>query len=381
MRREWKRKLDPQIFGWEFDVTRFGDPPPSPMTGCAPELSEDDRRSYDAYLDQYLVLKKKASYGWSNNIGAVYHSGVGLVALARLGANPAARPLLAHCIATIKDPFYKTCILPHEDSGYPEGPLYRSYALLWTLAFVDAYERVTGDKGHGLLDPPFFRNSSGYVETLLGGDGVPLTFNDCQPQYYGPAWAAYPGARYDLPLCRWFADHCLTEGMRKRLDKGTGSEIGAPYTVFGFLWRDDMRVEFPGLPTLSILPSLNIGALRSDRSVRPGLMVAVRGRGTNEIGHNQPDTGSFVLYARGENYLIDPGYYQPESEKHSLLLVNGKGPQRAARRAGKRRGKGGLAWLAVDATQRILGPSVFAVALSWRVIRRRSSWTTSRQRR
>jgi hypothetical protein len=341
MRHEWKRKLDPQIFRFEFELTMIGAPAAIAYDLLWPELSEDDRRAFGAYLDQYLVWKKKASYGWSNNIGAVYHAGVGLVAQARLDENPEARTLLPRCIAAIKDPFYKASILPHDDGGYPEGPLYRNYALLWTLNFLDAYERITGDKSHGLLDPPFFRNSSRYIETLLGGDGVWVTFNDCQPQYYGAPWAAYLGARFDLPLCRWFADHCLEH---------SGDKSGQEGGLFAFLWRDEKRAAFPGLPTLSLLPSLNIGSIRSDRGIRPGMMLAVRGCGADEHGHNQPDTGSFVLYARGENFLIDPGYYQPAPDCHSLLIVDGAFPakKKAAPVTGTERGD--LRCVTVDAT-------------------------------
>ena len=342
MQYEWKRKLDPQVFGFEFELTVTGAPAAIAYDLLWPELSEEDRAAFGAYLDQYFVWKQKPSYGWTNNIGTIYHSGVGLVALARLDENPEARALLPRCIAGIKDQFYKSSILPHDDGGYPEGPLYRNYALLWTLKFADAYQRITGDKGHGLLDPPFFRNSSRYIETLLGGDGIWATFNDCQPQHYGGPWAAYFGARYDLPLCRWFADHCL-----ERYGEKSGHEEGA---LFTFLWRDDKKVEFPGLPTLSLLPSLNIGSIRSDRTIRPGMMLAVRGRGEDEHGHKQPDAGSFVLYARGENFLIDPGYYQPAAECHNLLVVDGATPlcRKAAAVTGTQRGD--LRCLVVDAT-------------------------------
>ena len=355
MRYEWKRKYDPNQFGWEFRVSQVGAPAAIAYDWLCPELSEEDRHNYTEYLDQYLQLRAKPSYGWSNNIGAIYFSGVGLVALARLDENPKARPLLGECLARIKDPFFPASILPHQDSGYPEGPLYRNYALLWMLAFMDAYERVTGDTRHGLLNPPFFRNSPRYIETLMGGDGIWVTFNDCQPQLYGGPWSAYLGTRYDQPLLRWLADYVLSEADKASAEQ-VRKEVGPPYTVFTFLWRDDKPVEFPGLPTLSMLPSLNTGCLRSDRSLRPGLMVAVRGHGTDEHGHKQPDTGSFVLYARGENFLIDPGYYQPAADNHSLLLVDGLTPQGKTTASLEGSEKGDVHCLVVDATADYAGP-------------------------
>lgn len=347
MRWEGKRRYNVDQYRWEFELSRLGAPAALAYDWLWPEMKAEDRQLLGEYLDQFLKPKAKPTYGWSNNIGAIYWSGVGIVALARYHENPAAPAMVKECIRRL-DEFYNVSLRPHDDGGYPEGPLYRNYALLWLLTFVEAYERVTGDKKHGLLDPPFFRNGPRYLETLLGGNGVWVTFNDCQPQYYGAPWAAYLGARFDQPLLRWWADYALAEGMKTGTNR-VAKEIGPPYNTMAFLWRDAKKAEFPGLPTLSTLPSLNIGALRSDRAVKPGLMLAVRGRGVREAGHNQPDTGSFVLYARGENFLIDPGYYQPEAEKHSLLLINGAGPtgRKAAPLTGAEAGT--LRWLAVDA--------------------------------
>ena len=61
-------------------------------------------------------------------------------------------------------------------------------------------------------------------------------------------------------------------------------------------------------------------------------MVAVRGFGEKEVGLRGPhfDVGSFVLYARGDNFLIDPGYNQPEPQNHSTLRLNGQDMQARA---------------------------------------------------
>ena len=344
-----KRPFEPDRFVSEFELSGTGAPAAIAYDVLWTDLNEEQRKAFGEWLDTFLQLRKKPSYGWSNNIGAIYFSGVGIVALARLDENPLARTVLAECLTNIKEQFSEQSLKPHDDSGYPEGPLYRNYALLWLLAFVDAYERVTGDTAHGLLEPEFFRNSPRYIETLLGGDGVWVTLNDCQPQLYGGPWSAYLGARNNQDLLRWFADYVMAE-LPDRAGEGPRREVGPPYTVFTFLWRDERRADFPGLPTLSVLPTLNTGCLRSDKALRPDLMVAVRGRGPIEHGHWQPDTGSFVLYAGGENFLLDPGYYQRESEKHCLLLIDGAGPQgkREAELSGRE--KGDTRSLVVDVT-------------------------------
>ena len=118
MRHETKRRYDVQQYRWEFELTRHGAPAALAYDWLWPEMTEEDRQAFGQYLDQYLTFKTKPSYGWSNNIGAIYWSGVGLVALARYHENPVALDVVKKCIANL-DTFYKASILPHDDSGYP----------------------------------------------------------------------------------------------------------------------------------------------------------------------------------------------------------------------------------------------------------------------
>lgn len=346
--------FDAKKFGSEFTMVQFAVHGAAAYDLLYPELTPEQRVGFEKYLDQSLDLYRnrvKASYGWSNNIGGIYFASSAIVAMARLDGNPQARPILDECLAKMKEVFYKGSILPHDDGGYVEGPLYRNFALLWTLAFVDVYERVTGKTDHGLLEPPFFRNSQRYLEAMMGGNGMWITFNDSQPQWYGAPSCAWLGARYDQPLMRWMADYLV--GKYNAEPVATRSRGLQPtYWVMTFLWRDlkPAPKEFPGLPTLAILPSLNTGTIRSEGTLRPGLLVGVRGRGEREDGHNQADAGSFVLYARGENFLIDPGYFQGEATWHSLPIVDGAAPEAKTKGTAPLSGaeKGDLRTLVVD---------------------------------
>jgi hypothetical protein len=96
-----------------------------------------------------------------------------------------------------------------------------------------------------------------------------------------------------------------------------------------FLWRGEAPAspDFPGIPTLSTLDDLQLGVLRSDNSATPQLLVGVKGQAGNKTHHVQPDVGSFILQIDGETLILDPGYYQPSSTAHSLLLLNNTRPQ------------------------------------------------------
>ncbi len=322
-RHEWKIRdnLDQNHFNFEFTAKIDGYTAALTYDMLRPHLSEKDREAFVTYLSQYLVFMSKPTYGWKNNIGTGYFSAVGLIALALLDDLPEAPAVLQKCIEQIKAEPYPWSILPHPDGAYPEGALYMDYMLSKLIPFVDTYERVTGDTEHGLLDPEFFQHIHRFAETYIGGDGGWIPFYDSQPQNFGAAWLAFLGKRCDNQLLRWAADHFADRGLASY----TGKEVTRSLPPY-ILYHDWERpVPFPGLPTLSMLPSVNTGAMRSEPVVEPGLMVAVRGFGENEKDMRAPhkDVGSFVLYARGENFLIDPGYKQPESPEHSLPQING----------------------------------------------------------
>jgi hypothetical protein len=80
------------------------------------------------------------------------------------------------------------------------------------------------------------------------------------------------------------------------------------------------------VPTLAYLESMHWGAMRSDGTFEPGLVVGVKGSRGPLTHHKQNDLGSYVLHANGEAYLVDPGYYEGKATDHTLPLVDGEGP-------------------------------------------------------
>jgi hypothetical protein len=68
------------------------------------------------------------------------------------------------------------------------------------------------------------------------------------------------------------------------------------------------------------------GAMRSDGTFTPGLVVGVKGSQGPLTHHKQNDLGSYVLHANGEAYLVDPGYYEGKTTDHTLPLIDDQGP-------------------------------------------------------
>jgi len=290
-----------------------------------PELSPEDRAAMQDYLDRMLTGYLKAAGGswflgagpnFSNTV-PVGNSGGMLAGLALMHSTPRAKEAVE--IATKKARRYPDeCISP--DGGCREGVQYWDYGLSFHLILAHALSNTTGDD-RGLLDHPHLRNNINFVRTQLGGHGGLFAFCDTrEPFLDGFAICADLGSRYDQPLMLWVADRAAAGGEKTR-----ARDTWAP---FAFLWRSEQPTpeEFPGVPTLAWLKDMHWGAMRSDSSFKPQLVVGVKGSQGPLTHHKQHDLGSFVIHANGEAYLVDPGYYEGKATDHSLPLIDGKGP-------------------------------------------------------
>jgi len=323
------------------------------------DLTDDEKMTITGYLDRSMAVyidRVKSNDWWfangynpSNTI-AVGSTGGGMAGLALCHSSDAAVEAARLAPETINS-FYRA---QSEDGGNVEGTLYWDYALTNQLKLGHALKNVTGDD-HGLLSAEKLRLNYRFVETVLGGNGVMFSFNDSQPWLTGVAIAADFGNRFDQPLMRWLADHCA-ELMAEQIDPAkpdSSSEsletaqllprritvsCRPQYFPFAFVWRGekDMPADFPGVPTMAYLEKMNWGVMRSQGDVvKPNLIVGIKGHDGLLTHHGQEDKGGFELHARGEAFIIDPGYYNAEAANHSLPLINGNGPDRGSRYSAK----------------------------------------------
>jgi hypothetical protein len=301
-----------------------------------PELTDRQKAKMKAYLERALDQHLRNADGWlynnpSNTVPAQCGA-AGMAALALMWESPKARKGAAMTRDKLRR-YASRCFSP--DGGYIEGSLYWNFGVTNYLAFAHALHRTTGDDG--LINHPRLKKQYRFVETLLGGDGRFMTFNDTQPWITGWAICADLGARFDNDLMLWIADSlaAMTAGEPSPLTLRMFDHRGH-YTARAAWMRlgSDRAAprEFPGVPTLSVLDHMQWGVMRSSGEFIPDLVVGVKGSAGPLSHHRQHDLGSFVLYAGGEVLLLDPGYFQSGANCHSLPLVNGKGPAHSGSR-------------------------------------------------
>ena len=349
-----QRLMDWVRVGW--GQTQFDDFHLMSLAGMAlaydvlyPELSPEDRAAFQDYLDRGLDGYHKFSGAWFLGSGAnfsntvpVGNSGGMLAGLAMMHSTPQAKKAVDLAAAKVKR-YPNQCIAP--DGGCREGVQYWDFGGTFHLIVAHALNHATGDD-RGLLDHPHLKANVNFVRATLGGHGGQFSFNDTrQPWLGGFAVMADLGSRYDQPLMLWAADLCAEGGEKTR-----ARDTWAP---FAFLWRSEQPApdKFPGVPTLTYLQDMQWGAMRSDGSFTPGLVVGFKGGRGPFTHHKQPDVGSYVLHANGEAYLVDPGYFEPKPTDHTLPLIDGQGPGPAHSDIAETWEKGPWRYAVVDSTR------------------------------
>lgn len=321
-----------------------------------PELTPQQRASFLSYLDRAFTVynQMRADNAWflgpaGNNISnttAAANSAGGQIAIALRNSTAGTANVINDAVKRIL-PFANRCIAA--DGGDVEGPLYWNFGLTWYLQLGHVLQTATGDD-HALLAQPNLQKNYRFIETTLTGNGLLATFNDSEPQLYGMAVTADLGTRQNQPLMLWMSDYLAHRNAANPVEDEASRYDIAPYA---FLWRGGTAAPaaFPGVPTSSLLQNMNWGILRSGSELQPNLVVAVKGASGDLTHHAQQDVGSFVLQAGGEEFFIDPGYYQGAAAKHSVPLIDGAGPGISGSTIGGVADADGIRSMVVDSTQ------------------------------
>lgn len=295
------------------------------------ELDAGLRTKMKGYLERALDAHMKKMGGWlynnpSNTVPAQAGT-AGMAALALLWESPKA-PEAAAATRQKLARFAPRCFSP--DGGYIEGTLYWSFGGSFYLAYAYADRNTTGNDD--LLTHERLAKQYRFAETMLGGDGQFMPFNDSQP--WLSAWPVLYdlGKRHDNELMLWLSDRmaAIDAGVVEAPDVFVNHNYSP--LVYLMTTQGDAGPKrkadrpFPGVPTLTYLERMQWGVMRSSGDYIPNLVVGVKGSQGPLSHHKQKDLGSFMLYAGGEMLLLDPGYFQGGANAHTLPLINGKGP-------------------------------------------------------
>ncbi len=296
-----------------------------------PELSPQERSRIGQWLDaavRYYEARVRANDWWyannpSNTI-AIGSSCNGIAALARRYSTSDWKELIDLATGTIHNRYRGIA----DDGGCVEGTLYWNYAMTHQVMFGHALRNALGDD-RGMLTSEKLGRTHRFVETALGGDGTMFPFNDSQPWLTGPAVCASLGSLQEQPLLLWTADRIMADCAARRARAGEILSPRVAVPAFLFRSRKVAPAEFPGVPNVTHLQVLHWGALRSDGSrFMPELVVGIKGKDGAVTHHANPDLGGFAVYARGENFILDPGYFQSSPTEENTLLIGEQGPDR-----------------------------------------------------
>lgn len=320
-----------------------------------PRLDETERGAWLAVMGRFLeaYLQTARSRHWNctaiPNANAVCNGGGGLLGLALLREHPDAVEAVQYARKFL--PTYINYSYG-PDGGCTEGMQYWDYGGAAYLRFAVALERALGTDD-GLLAHPHLERWGNNLRLSLCNDGGLHGMNDTIPVPMNTLAACFLAGRFGDELALWWS----TRGEAiARAWRQAGREV--PYRgdpLFCLLFRPDLPepAAQPPLPTTLALRDIEYGVLRSGPAYDAPLVAGLKGNRPPYTHHQQPDTGAFFLHVRGERLLIDPGYYKPRPQDHSLPILDGLPGGTSDRWEGalvEHGERGALRWLVCDAT-------------------------------
>ena len=285
------------------------------------------------------------------NANPVGNGGAGRLALAVLGDLPElAQAALRHARTAIWN-WLDYC--HGADGGNTEGVQYWQYAMENFLPFALALERVTGSHD-GMLEQPAVTRCMAMLRLALCADGATHGVNDTIPLALGGGIAWFAAGRFDDDFARWYGDHAL-RWYRQRREAGRPVPY-RPLLWDALVWREPLAApqQAPPLPRVVVLDDIAQATLRSQPRWDCEWVAGLKGARPPYTHHCQDDAGSCFVHRRGERLVIDPGYYKPAADDHSLSLIAGRGPTIAGAHVGGIVDRGeapGRCWVTVDTTR------------------------------
>ena len=271
-----------------------------------------------------------------NNMGHNWWAAIvfeaGVASLAVMSEVPQAKQWAADIMQDSRQWFaFAGSVLENKPSNFdPAGGFYESvsYAnygvseyLLFRLAYTNAqgaismpYDRLLQKTVDWFINVSYPRSTNRPLMSLNFGDSNDFANGD-RPAKLLIALGLGKDDYY------WYLQHTARNQFREDLGVGT---------PMGLLYQPEAKPATPALPTSAIYGAMGWGMLRDSWKPDATLLGVKCGFTWN---HAHADAGSFVLYHKGENLLIDGGdvgYGNPEyssyfvtSRAHNVLMFNG----------------------------------------------------------
>jgi hypothetical protein len=267
-----------------------------------------------------------------------------------------------------------TGIYPLVLEGEVELPKMDEY-MAWTASALETYLHVTFDQDGVCFDGPAYAHvlqhiyflgralaRSGRIDLLrshrweqylhhlvyelLPGGYSLNDLNDCHSPCGTVTPALFLMGREAAAVLPWLARQLELHPRRIAEDSSNlfASFFGSASPIFLLEWRDEIPQRTPaelGYPLSRLFPQRGIASMRSGWD-KDDFLVSHRCGYEMWRLHKQSDQNHIALYARGERFLVDEGYGQPElsqmadsvskvdryfgrSDVHNTVLIDGRG--------------------------------------------------------
>lgn len=318
------------------------------LEALEPALSEQQRSGLIALLREWALPAYQA--GWRDadwwrhaefNWGAAVHGAAGLAALMLRRIDPelseASLKLAREGLSYVID------YMP-EGGGWIEGLMYQTTTLAHLTDFVAANHRVLGDD-LGLSQNPRLRQSFDFRLWMIGGDGHPLNFSNCNER----------SNEWRLPHAYWWAHRCGCPewaGFEDAFPREWFDTHGVFLDIEAFWFRQPQQPSSAWTQPQGLRHARELDWL----SWKRGQAWLGFRSGTNAGNHTNRDLGQVIFGMGGERVLCDPGYGASSVAQHSCLSLGGHEQAHGAtaklfRVREIRQGKQDLLYLCCDLTE------------------------------
>jgi len=326
--------------GWAYDLL-YHDLSPAERDRIRASLERHARLVYDAFA----LDKPGKRLNFTQNHDFIPTSGLAVTALALMGESAEA-PKWA---ALARAHHYRTNSLLSPDGYYYEGMEYWIFSIPWLVHFYDAWEHATGES---LWELGPARHWKYYLAHSLLPDGQNVfDFGDI---WEGPLTRAREGAEYGrvFPGGNLQSNFNVMYRVAAHFNDRQAQAVAARYAAAGhsnleeywtLIWRQPslaaasmteipLTWHFEDMGVVYHRTSWNADATAfafkagAPEGRRATSLVARVPEWRLSSGHAQPDTGSFIIWARGRYLTGDTGYAgQSQARHHNTITIGGAG--------------------------------------------------------